>query len=38
MKQALEKYRRELDAIREAGETPYVVVSIENGEKGVVLC
>lgn len=29
---------RTMDAIREAGETPYVVGSIENGEKGVVLC
>lgn len=29
---------RTMDAIREAGETPYAVGSIENGEKGVVLC
>ena len=29
---------RVMAAIREAGETPYVVGSIENGEKGVVLC
>ena len=25
-------------AIREAGDTPYVVGRIENGEKGVTLC
>lgn len=29
---------RTMAAIREAGETPYVVGSIENGEKGVTLC
>ena len=27
-----------MEAIREAGETPYVVGSIEAGEKGVTLC
>lgn len=27
-----------MEAIRQAGETPYVVGSIENGEKGVTLC
>ncbi|MBQ8306875.1 MAG: phosphoribosylformylglycinamidine cyclo-ligase [Blautia sp.] len=27
-----------MDAIRKAGETPYVVGRIENGEKGVTLC
>ncbi len=29
---------RAMEAIREAGETPYVVGSIEAGEKGVTLC
>ncbi len=29
---------RAMEAIREAGETPYVVGSIETGEKGVTLC
>ena len=27
-----------MEAMRAAGETPYVVGSIESGEKGVVLC
>ena len=27
-----------MDAIRAAGETPYVVGKIEDGEKGVTLC
>ncbi|MBS6397368.1 MAG: phosphoribosylformylglycinamidine cyclo-ligase [Clostridiales bacterium] len=27
-----------MDAVRAAGETPYVVGSVENGEKGVTIC
>lgn len=27
-----------MEAVRQAGEVPYVVGSVENGEKGVVLC
>ena len=27
-----------MDAIRAAGDTPYVVGKIEDGEKGVTLC
>lgn len=27
-----------MEAIREAGETPYVIGQVENGEKGVTLC
>ena len=27
-----------MEAIKDAGETPYVIGSIENGEKGVALC
>ena len=27
-----------IDAIRAAGDTPYVVGKIEDGEKGVTLC
>ena len=27
-----------MEAIRQAGDTPYVVGRIENGEKGVTLC
>ena len=27
-----------MEAIRAAGETPYVIGSIEEGEKGVTLC
>lgn len=27
-----------MEAIREAGDTPYVVGHIETGEKGVTLC
>ena len=29
---------RVMDAIRSAGDTPYVVGHVENGEKGVTLC
>ena len=29
---------RTMEAIREAGDTPYVVGRIEAGEKGVTLC
>ena len=27
-----------MEAIRAAGDTPYVIGSVENGEKGVTLC
>ena len=27
-----------MEAIKKAGDTPYVVGKIENGEKGVTLC
>lgn len=30
--------KKTMQAIREAGETPYVVGSVEDGEKGVTLC
>lgn len=33
-----EDAEKTMEAIKKAGETPYVVGTIENGEKGVVLC
>ena len=33
-----EDTEKTMEAIKRAGEKPYVVGTVENGEKGVVLC